>query len=149
MKATTLLEHQHRNLEELCEAVERGSAGMRASLLPQLAGDLAAHIAMEEQLFYPAACQALNEEAWLQGCQARRAQAQRSLQRALEAPVDGEEFARAIGEIRRLVARHADEEEHQLFPRLEQALDTGAMRSLGHAMATLYEAKVEAGYALD
>ena len=63
MKATTLVEHQHRNLEQLCDAVEGGSAGMRASLLPQLAGDLAAHIAMEEQLFYPAACEPLRAQA--------------------------------------------------------------------------------------
>lgn len=149
MKATTLLEHQHRNLEELCDAVERGSAGMRASLLPQLAGDLAAHLAMEEQVFYPAACEALHDDAWLQGFQARRAQAKQSLLRALEASPDGEEFGRAIREIRGLVARHTVVEEDQLFPRLEQVLDAGAMRALGQSMAALYEAKVEAGYALD
>ena len=59
MKATTLLEQQHRNLQELCDVVEQGSASMRESLLPQLAGDLAAHLAMEERVFYPAACAAL------------------------------------------------------------------------------------------
>jgi hemerythrin superfamily protein len=149
MKATTLVEHQHRNLEQLCDAVEGGSAGMRASLLPQLAGDLAAHIAMEEQLFYPAACEALHENAWLCECQARRAQAQQSLHRALESSPDGEEFGRAIGELRSLVARHAVEEEDRLFPRLEKALDGGAMRALGLSMAALYDAKVDAGYALD
>jgi hypothetical protein len=148
MKATTLLEHQHRNLEELFDAVERGSAGMRASLLPQLAGDLAAHIAMEEQVFYPAACEALHEDTWLGTCRLRRAQARQSLSRALGAPLDGEEFQRAIHELRGLVTRHAEEEE-DLFPRLEKALDTGAMRALGQSMAALYDAKVESGYALD
>jgi hemerythrin-like domain-containing protein len=149
MKATTLLEHQHRNLEQLCDAVEHGSAGMRACLLPQLAGDLAAHIAMEEQVFYPAACEALHEDGWLQAFRARRAEAQESLHRAREVPIEGEEFARIIGELRGLMARHASEEENRLFPLLERAMDGSAMRELGQAMAALYDAKVEAGYLLD
>jgi hypothetical protein len=36
-----------------------------------------------------------------------------------------------------------------LFPRLEEALDGSAMRALGLSMAALYDAKVDAGYALD
>jgi len=146
MKATTLLERQHRNLQQLCEAVERGSASIRESLLPQLAGDLVAHIAVEEQLFYPAACAALHEDVWLRSGRSRHAQARQSLDRALDAPVDGEEFSRAIGDLRAAVELHAEEEEEILFPRLEGALDARAMRELGVSMMTLYHSKVEAGY---
>jgi hemerythrin-like domain-containing protein len=145
MKATTLLEHQHRNLQELCDTVERGSAGMRASLLPQLAGDLRAQIAVEEQVFYPAACEALHEETWLRSCHAYRAEARRSLDRALEAPIEGEEFASAIGELRGLLAQHAHEEKDVLFPRLEKVLDAGAMRRLGMSMMAFYDVEVESG----
>jgi hypothetical protein len=147
MKATTLLERQHRNLQQLCEAVERGSASIRASLMPQLAGDLVAHIAVEEQVFYPAACAALHEDAWLRCGRTRHAQAMRSLDRALEVPPDGEDFSRAIGELRNLVELHAEEEEERLFPRLEGALDGAAMRELAASMMALYHAKVEVGYA--
>jgi iron-sulfur cluster repair protein YtfE (RIC family) len=146
MKATILLERQHRNLQQLCEAVERGSASIRESLLPQLASDLIAHIAVEEQIFYPAANAALREDTWTQESQSRHAQAKQSLDRALDAPVDGEEFARAIGELRSTVELHAEEEEEVLFPRLERAMDAGAMRELGLSMMALYHAKVEAGY---
>jgi hypothetical protein len=149
MKATTLLEHQHRNLQELCDTVERGSAGMRASLLPQLAGDLSAQMAVEEQIFYPAACAALHEEGWLRACDSYGVEARRSLRKALQAPIDGDEFASAIGELRGLVARHAEEEHDVLFPRLEEVLDPGAMRELGSSMLALYDVKVEAGYAAD
>jgi len=149
MKATTLLERQHRNLQQLCEAVERGSASIRQSLLPQLAGDLVAHIAVEEQVFYPAASAALREDAWMRESRSRHAQARASLDRALDAPVDGEEFARAIGELRSVVELHAEAEEEVLFPRLERVLDAGAMRELGLSMMALYHAKVEAGYARD
>ena len=146
MKATTLLQRQHRNLQQLCEAVERGSASIRESLLPQLAGDLFAHIFVEEQVFYPAVCAALHEDAWMRSSTARHAQALQSLDRALDAPFEGVEFARAIGDLRTAVELHAEEEEEGLFPRLEGALDAQEMRKLALVMMHLYHVKVEAGY---
>jgi hemerythrin-like domain-containing protein len=146
MKATTLLERQHRNLQQLCEAVERGSARMRESLLPQLAGDLAAHIAVEEQVFYPAANEALHEEVWVRSSRQSHFQAMESLDRVLHAEVDGKEFAHAIGELRNAVELHAEEQEELLFPRLEALFDAAKMRELARAMLSLYHAKVEAGY---
>lgn len=146
MKATILLERQHRNLQQLCEAVERGSARMRESLLPQLAGDLVAHLAVEEQLFYPAACAALNEDAVVRSDKSRHAEARRQLERVLAVPVEDDMFAEAMRALRDVVERHAEEEEEVLFPQLECALDSGAMRELGLSMMSLYHAKVEAGY---
>jgi iron-sulfur cluster repair protein YtfE (RIC family) len=149
MKATTLLEQQHRSLQELCDVVELGSASMRESLLPQLAGDLAAYLAMEEQVFYPAACAALHEDVWMHSSSSWQAQARQSLERALDAPMDGEEFARAIRELRASVLLHAEEEETVLFPRLERVLDPGAMRRLGLTMMAHYDAKQETGFAVE
>jgi hypothetical protein len=146
MKATTLLERQHRNLQQLCEAVERGSASIRSSLMPQLAGDLVAHIAVEEQVFYPAVCATLGDGAWFPSTRARHAQAMQWLDRALDAHYDSDAFALAIAELRDAVELHAEEEEEGLFPLLEGVLDTGAMRQLALSMMSLYHAKVEAGY---
>jgi hemerythrin superfamily protein len=147
MKATTLLERQHRNLQQLCEAVERGSASIRESLLPQLAGDLIAHIAVEEAIFYPAACSALHEDAWSRSGRVSHAQARESLDRALSVALDGDEFANAIAKLRAIVELHAEEQEELLFPQLERALEAAPMRALALAMLRLYHAKVEAGYA--
>jgi hemerythrin superfamily protein len=149
MKATTLLERQHRNLQQLSEAVERGSTSIRASLLPQLAGDLVAHFAVEEEVFYPAVSAALREDTWIRAGRARHLQAKQSLDRALDAPLDSEEFGRAMGELRNIVELHAEEDEEGLFPRLEGVLGDPAMRELALAMMALYHSKVEAGYARD
>jgi hemerythrin-like domain-containing protein len=146
MKATTLLERQHRNLQQLCEAVERGSVSIRRSLLPQLAGDLVAHIAVEDQIIYPAAFDALSDEKWMLCVRARHAQMTQSLDRTLDAPIDSEEFARAISELRRAVELHAEEDEELLFPSLERSLDADRMREIAFRMMSLYRAKVEAGY---
>jgi hemerythrin-like domain-containing protein len=148
MKATTLLERQHRNLQQLCEAVERGSPSMRESLLPQLANDLAAHIAVEEQIFYPAATAALHEERWARGSHARHEQAKESLDHALDTPVDQEAaFASSIAELRAIVELHVEEEEELLFPLLENAMPPAELRAIADRMMALYHAKVEAGYA--
>ncbi|MGD0530664.1 MAG: hemerythrin domain-containing protein [Polyangiaceae bacterium] len=148
MQATTLLHQQHRNLQELCDVVEGGSASVRESLLPQLAGDLAAHLAMEEHVFYPAALAALDEHSSLKASQAWHLVARQALERAIDAPVDGEEFAAAIRALHAALAMHADEEE-ALFPRLERALDPGAMRKLGLSMMAHYDAKQETGFAAE
>jgi len=148
VKATTLLHQQHRSLRELCDVVEGGSASVRASLLPQLAGDLAAHLATEEDVFYPAACAALDEHAAVKACLSRHEVARRALERALDSAVDGEEFAVAIRELHGVLALHAEEQE-SLFPRLERALDAVAMRRLGRSMMAHYDAKQETGFEVE
>jgi hypothetical protein len=147
MKATTLLERHHRNLQQLCEAVERGSPPIRESLMPQLAADVAAHVAVEVEIFYPMIGEVLGEEAWAVEGRARHAQAMRSLEQALEAACDGVEFEHAIASLRAAIELHAQEEEEGLFARVETALDAGASRELARSMMSLYHASVEAGYA--
>jgi hemerythrin superfamily protein len=149
MKATTLLQQQHRSLRELCDVVECGSPSMRESLLPQLAGDVAAHLAMEEHVFYPAACAALDEQRWRKNSEAWHALVRQALERALDAPVGGDAFAAAIRELGAALALHADQEEESLFPRLELALDATAMRRLGLSMMACYDAKQESGFAVE
>jgi hypothetical protein len=146
MKATTLLERHHRNLQQLCEAVERGSASIRESLLPQLATDLVAHMAVEDQLFYPIIDEVLGEGAWAVEGRLRHGQATESLAQALMARLDGSEFDRAIAELRAVIELHAEEEEEGLFGRIERALDAGTSRELARTMMSLYRLKVEAGY---
>jgi iron-sulfur cluster repair protein YtfE (RIC family) len=102
-----------------------------------------AHMAVEEQVFFPAACAALHEEAWSQSCHSWHERARRSLDRALDVPLDGLEFEQALGDLREAVELHAEETEEVLFPRLERALDGGEMRKLGVSMMSLYHEAVE------
>jgi len=146
MKATTLLERQHRSLRQLCDVVELGSATIRESLLPQLAGDLVAHMAIEAQLFYPTVARLLRDERWTRDSHARDVRARRALERTFEAAVDGHAFGSAIADLRAMVEHHADEEERILFPRAEREIDVATMRDLAHAMLALYHVKVEIGY---
>jgi len=149
MKATTLLERQHQHLRQLCDAVELGSASVRESLLPQLAGDLVAHLAIEAQLFYPTVSRLLRDETWSRESHARHVRVRLALERTFESAVDGQAFTCAMADLRAIVEHHADEEEQILFPRADREIDATAMRDLAHAMLALYHVKVEIGYSRD
>lgn len=146
MKATTLLQRQHRNLQQLCEALERGSENIRKSLFLQLAGDLAAHIAVEEHVFYPWVIRALRDEKSARAARTRHALAREALERAAASDVDGAEFTGAMADLRKLLEVHAREQEATLFPQLERVLPSTAMRDLAQSMMRLYDAEVEIPY---
>src|SRR5437868_483733 len=102
MKATILLERQHRSLQQLCDAIERGSAKMRESLLPQLANDLAAHLKIEEEIFYPAADSLLGERIWMRENYERHRRARASLARLMDTKTDDPEIDGRIASLREL-----------------------------------------------
>ena len=54
MKATALLENQHRKVEALFKKLEGGRSNP-ATVLTELANSLVAHMAIEQNIFYPAA----------------------------------------------------------------------------------------------
>jgi hypothetical protein len=146
MKATTLLQRQHRNLQQLCEAVERGSASIRKSLFLQLAGDLAAHIAVEEQLFYPWVARALRDEKSFRVARSRHALARQALERAASSDVDCDAFTDALIDLSKVLEIHGREQETALFPQLERSLPSSAMRDLALSMMRLYDVEVEIPY---
>ena len=53
MKATALLQTQHRKVEATFAALESGT-GELTVLLESLANDLVAHMTIEQRIFYPA-----------------------------------------------------------------------------------------------
>jgi iron-sulfur cluster repair protein YtfE (RIC family) len=147
MKATTLLERHHGNLKQLCEAVEQGSASIRESLLPQLAGDLLAHLAVEAQVFYPAILEGMGKDALVVQSRVRQrhGRATDAIREALAASFDSEEFERVIRALKVVIEVHAQEEEEALFPRIERALEADESRALAREMMRLYHSKVEEG----
>ena len=55
MKATDLLEKQHRDVADLFERIEKSKdAEKKSALFEELASNLAAHDAIEREIFYPA-----------------------------------------------------------------------------------------------
>jgi hemerythrin-like domain-containing protein len=146
MKATTLLQRQHRNLQQLCEALERGSDSIRKSLFLQLAGDLAAHIAVEEHVFYPWVSRTLRDDKSPRIARTRHALAREALERAAASEVESNDFTEAMTDLRKVIDAHAHEQETTIFPQLERLVPATALRDLAQTMMRLYDAEVEIPY---
>jgi hemerythrin-like domain-containing protein len=143
MKATSLLENQHRKVEALLKKLETGVAD-HAAVLQELANSLAAHMAIEQDIFYPA-IKRLNDDLVNESYE-EHALAEVALKRLLATDPEDDEFrARAIA-LKDLLQHHVEEEEDELFPAVHQALDKEALEQLGHTMLKRYDELFDAGF---
>jgi hemerythrin superfamily protein len=140
MKATNLLKRQHRQAERLFRQLQRSKdEGERMELVTQLATALAAHMVIEEQIFYPAAQQVLSGKKALMGETAylEHMTAKAALQNVVgDGPMS---FEARLKVLKELVLHHVEEEEEALFPELESLIDDAQMKALGAQMQETFE----------
>ncbi len=143
MKATALLKKQHRKVEGTFATLEKGKGDLSA-VLGQLANDLAAHMAIEQTIFYPAVRE-IDPEVIGESYQ-EHAVAELALKRLLETTTDDPTFAPKLTALKELVLHHVEEEEKELFPAVEKEMEDEELASLGARMARAFEAATEQGY---
>jgi hemerythrin-like domain-containing protein len=144
MKATSLLEKQHRKVEALFKKLLAGKADP-APLLVELANDLAAHMAIEQDIFYPAIRRVkpdLVEESFEE-----HAVAELEMKRLLATSPTEAAFKARVKTLSELIDHHVEEEEEELFPAVEKALPAEQLVALGKQMKAEFEAKVSQGFA--
>jgi hemerythrin superfamily protein len=144
MKATSLLESQHRKVEALFKKLEGGRAAA-GPVLEELASSLAAHMAIEQDIFYPrikeVAADLVNESY------EEHAVAELSLKRVLMTDPEEEAFQARVTTLKELIEHHVEEEEEELFPKVEKALDEAELARLGKAMKARFDEVFAAGFA--
>jgi iron-sulfur cluster repair protein YtfE (RIC family) len=143
MKATSLLENQHRRAEALLKKLESGVAD-HAAVLDELANSLAAHMAIEQDIFYPA-IKRVNEELVNESYE-EHALAEVALKRLMATDPEDEEFLARVTALKELLQHHVQEEEDELFPAVQAAMDKEALEQLGESMQQRFAAVVEAGF---
>jgi len=145
MKATTFLEKQHRRVEAILKDLERGNEP--SALLKDLASDLAAHMAIEQNIFYPAVREVvpdLIDESFEE-----HALAEVALKRLLKTPPSDPQFAARVSVLKELIHHHVEEEEDRLFPKVEKALKGYELEVLGKQLEQAFaEAQAEGFEAL-
>lgn len=141
MKATSLLESQHRKVEALFKKLESGRAEPEP-LLEDLASSLAAHMAIEQDIFYPAVKEV--DEEVINESYEEHSLAEVALKRLLAA--DEESFKARLTALKELVEHHVTEEEEELFPEVENTLDEDMLNQLGKTMKARFEEVYEAGF---
>lgn len=152
MKATSLLEKQHRTVEAIFKKLEAGKSDP-APLLEQLSNALAAHMAIEQEIFYPAV-RRVDEDLVLEAFE-EHSLAEIGLKRLLATDPGHASFAARVTACRELIEHHVEEEETELFPEVEEQLGDAKLMELGKLMkarfdeveAAGFKASVPAGYA--
>jgi len=143
MQATKLLEQQHRKVEAIFKQLEGDDADAE-TLVTALANDLAAHMTIEQEIFYPA-IQAVDRKLVLESYE-EHALAEVALKRLLAADPEAEEFKARVTALKELIEHHVEEEEKELFPEVEKALGGERLKELGEQMKQRFEEVVGAGY---
>jgi hemerythrin superfamily protein len=142
-RATDLLVHHHRQVEELLERMEKPKVDVDATLR-ELADALTAHIAIEERLFYPA-IRKLDPDVVLEGLE-EHAMGRFALKRLLGTPAGDHSLKSRLKALKELMTNHHKEEEKDLFPKARKAMTNDALEKLGTSMKKLFDADVERGH---
>jgi hemerythrin superfamily protein len=141
--ATTLLQKQHRKVKAAFRKLQnRRTASLE--ILRELANDLAAHMAIEQEIFYPAVRE-LDEDLALESYE-EHSLAELAMKRLLGTELNDESFVARVTAAKELIEHHADEEEEELFPKVEKKLGQERLAQLGREMQERFEQVVESGF---
>jgi len=143
MKATTLLVKQHTKVKGLFKKLESGK-GDSSALLLELANDLAGHMAIEQQIFYPTV-RSLKEDLISESFE-EHAIAELALKRLLATSPSDATFKAKVTALKELIEHHVEEEEEDLFPVVEKKIDDAQLETLGKRMKTAFDTALERGF---
>ncbi len=137
-KATQLLRQDHRKVEGLFKKFDQAK-GMDAKkrFAVQAMNELEVHAAVEEEIFYPAVKQAIDESELVDEAEQEHQEA-KSLIGELEAMKgqnngESDDFESKFSELQEAIQHHVEEEEGEMFPKVEKSeLD---LADLGAQMA--------------
>jgi hemerythrin superfamily protein len=139
MDAIALLKQDHRMLEELFQRFEAASdraTKMKRKIVDQVIRLLSIHAAIEEQLFYPAAREALSEaeeEMVLEALEEHHL-VKWTLYELESMPAENERFDAKVSVLMANVRQHLKEEERELFPAVRKVMSVTELRELGEQL---------------
>ena len=142
MKASELLIEQHEEVRELFKRLLT-DGGRSKAIVEKLADSLAAHMVIEQELFYPAMLN-VKEDLVLEGYE-EHAVARFALRRLWETIVSEHTFKAKVVTLREIIEHHAEEEEEELFPKEEKALGERS-EALCAEMVALFRTTMKDGY---
>jgi hemerythrin-like domain-containing protein len=138
MNAIKLLEQQHQDVRDLFERIDQADAtSQRESLVQELADNLAAHMTIEESIFYPAAY-TTDDTKYTESVD-EHAAAKRTLCELLQMSCEDENFDDKMTKLQEQVESHIDEEEAELFKAAKQELEAEELERLGDEMKQRFD----------
>lgn len=135
MDAIQLIRRDHRTIEQLFRSFERSADDVetRGRVAREIVRELSLHAGIEEQLVYPALRRAGLRRDVLDALEEHHA-TKVTLAEIDAMPASEERFASKMRVLFKTVRAHIEEEERELLPALERALDTAARQELGASL---------------
>jgi hemerythrin superfamily protein len=131
MDAISLLKQDHREVSELFDAFEKDDAD-KSEIASRVCRMLTVHATIEEEIFYPAAREALADEGddLLDEAEVEHASAKELIAQIEEEGQDGDMFEAKVKVLGEYIRHHVKEEESELFPLVKKAdMDLDAIGS--------------------
>ena len=143
MKATTLLEQQHRKVKSLFKKLESSRAD-HAAVLQELANDLIAHMAIEHEIFYPAV--EGDQHDLVAESFEEHALAELAIKRLMQSDPQDDNFSARVTAAKELIEHHVKEEEEEMFPKAEKKLGDDRLEELAKQMKARFAEVKAAGF---
>lgn len=133
MKATKLLIQQHEEVSDLFKQFEDAEDEDQLAIFETIAASLAAHDAIEREIFYPACKEALGEDEEILGeSLVEHGVVEFCIYKADIANED--DLAACVKVLKEVVEHHVEEEQDELFPKVEKAMTAPQLEELGARM---------------
>ena len=147
MNAIQLLKNEHEKAKRAFGEIQAASADQRAQLWAKLEPELKVHEEMEETALYGPVAQEVGSrdqklKEWQEQHHTEVLEAEALIQeiRGLDPTTD--EWIEKVEELQEALEHHIEEEEGDIWPRIERAWDQSKLEHAGRQMETLKQQKV-------
>lgn len=141
--AITMLTDDHKKVKKLFKDFdklkEKGDAADKEALVAEICAELTVHAEIEEEVFYPAAREAIDDDDMMNEAEVEHASAKDLIEQLQLMDSSDPTYDAKVTVLGEYVEHHVEEEEKEMFPKVKKAkLDLDA---LGEEISTLKEAK--------
>jgi hemerythrin superfamily protein len=141
--AIAILTDDHKTVKKLFKDFEKlkekGDAAEKESLVEEICAELTIHAEVEEEVFYPAAREAINDDALINEAEVEHASAKDLIEQLQAMDSSDPMYEAKVTVLSEQIDHHVEEEEKEMFPKVKKAkLD---LEALGEEIAMLKETK--------
>ena len=141
--AITMLTDDHKKVKKLFKDFEKmkekGDAADKDALVEQICAELTVHAEIEEEVFYPAAREAIDDDDMMNEAEVEHASAKDLIEQLQAIDSSDPTYDAKVTVLGEYVNHHIEEEEKEMFPKVKKAkLDLDA---IGEQLAMLKETK--------
>ena len=120
--ALALLRADHQLVQELFDKFEKARTDQqKATLAAQICAELTVHAQIEEEIFYPAVREAIDDEDLMDEAEVEHASAKDLIAQIENSEPGGEQFDAKVTVLGEYVKHHVKEEQSEMFPKIRKA----------------------------